>query len=239
VSRGATGAMLLLVMAIAGCSSTQEQSAVLERRAKRQAPAEQGLAISRQSTDVKVLATTVVHSSEAAAAVVTLRNESSHALRSVPIAITVTDAAGRKLFENDAGGLEAALVSVASLPAHATITWVDDQLPTNGRPASVSARVGASATVGAAPSLSISGVRVSEDPANGVIASGTVTNRSAVSQRELVLFGVARRGGRVVAAGRGVLAQLASGASAPFQVSLVGDARGARVEIAAPATTFR
>jgi hypothetical protein len=53
-----------------------------------------------------------------------------------------------------------------------------------------------------------------------------------------VVFGVARHGDRVVAAGRAVLPQLAAGASARFEVFLVGDARGARLHLSAPPTSF-
>jgi hypothetical protein len=45
---------------------------------------------------VKVVSATVVRSSEGAAAVVTLRNLSSHPLRTLPIAVTVKDVRGAK-----------------------------------------------------------------------------------------------------------------------------------------------
>ncbi len=236
----ALAVVLVAAAGLAGCSTTQEKSALLERQAKRLAPAQQGLSIARQSTDVRVTSATIVHGAEAAAAIITVRNTSSHALRGVPIAIAVKDASGRALFQNDAAGLEGALVSIASLPAHGTLSWVDDQVPARGRPATVSARIGQSPAVReASPALSISKVSLGEDPASGLVASGTIANRSAVAQQQLVLFGVARRAGRVVAAGRGVLGQLPAHASAPFQIFLVGDARGAHLEIVAPATTFR
>ncbi len=150
----------------------------------------------------------------------------------------MSDAHGRPLFANDAAGLEGALVSLGSLAPHATATWVDDQLPSAGAPAIVKARVGEAASAGGRlPVLAAGAVHLGEDPTSGVVATGSVTNRSKVAQQQLVLYGIARRGGRIVAAGRGVLGDLAGGASAPFQVSFVGDARGARVQISAPATT--
>jgi hypothetical protein len=231
--------LALVTLALSGCETTAEKSAKLQRQAKRVTLDQKGLSITRESTDVKVVATTIVRGSEGAAAVVSLQNRSSHTLRGVPLAITVKDAGGRTLFENNAPGLETALVSVASLGPHRTITWVDDQLPTSGAPASVSARVGqATALSGSPPKLTISGARIGEDPSNGLVASGTVSNRSSIVQTSLVLFAVARRGARIVAAGRGVLPDLKAGASAPFEIFLVGDARGARLQISAPPTAF-
>jgi hypothetical protein len=239
VTRAGWAALALATLALAGCETTAEKSARLQKQAKRVTLDEKGLSITRASTDVKVLAATIVRGSEGAAAVVTLHNRSSHTLRDVPLAITVKDAAGRTLFQNNGPGLEAALVSVASLGPHRTITWVDDQLPSGGAPASVSARVGQAPMLSKRPPrLTIAGAGLSEDASNGLVASGTLSNDSSISQKSVVVFGVTRRGGRIVAAGRGVLPGLAAGASARFQVFLVGDARGAQLQVSAPPTSF-
>ena len=237
-------ALVVLALALTGCETTAEKSARLERAAKRAradnaVPARRGLSIARPSTVVRVLGTALVHDSEGAAVVVRLRSASSHALRDVPIAITVRDAHGRTLFRNDAAGLEAALVSVPSIAAHGELAWVNDQVPASGGPASVSARVGEAPPLATAPpALAVEGTRLVEEPSTGVGASGTVDNRSAVTQHNVVVFGVASRAGRVVAAGRGVVPELAAGESKPFQVFFVGDPHGAQLKMSAPATTF-
>jgi hypothetical protein len=240
-SRGRAGslaALALAALALGGCETTAEKSARLEREAKHVHLAQTGLSIAHESTEVKVLATGVVHSSEGAAATVTLENDSSHTLRGVPLAITVKDASGRTIFQNNAAGLEPALISLPSLGPHESVTWVDDQLPAGTTPASVSARVGeAPAVSGAIPKLAVTGAHLSQEP-SGAVAAGTVTNRSAVEQRALVVFAVARRGTRVVAAGRALLPQLAAHASARFQVLFIGEASGARLSVAAPPATF-
>jgi hypothetical protein len=240
VSGRAPLALALGALALGGCETTAEKSARLERQAKRVTLAqEKGLTIARESTSIAVTAATVLRSSGRAAAVVTLKNRSASAQRDVPIAIVVKDARGRTLFENDEPGLERSLTSIASIPPHGTADWVNDQLPPGGRPASVSARIGqAPAVAGQLPKLTIAAAKISEDPASGVIAEGTVTNSSKVSQGGLVVFALARRGARIVAAGRAVVAELAPGSSAPFQASLVGDARGAGLELDAPAASF-
>jgi hypothetical protein len=232
-------ALALVAVALAGCQTTAEKSAELERQARRHPiAAARGLSIARTSSRVKVIGTSVLHSSEGEVAVVELHNLSDRPLRSVPLAITVTDARGATVYQNDAAGLEAALVSVPSLAAHASFTWVDDQLPASASATAVSARVGESPVpAGAVPRIAVAAVHLIEDPTNGVGAAGTVGNPSGVAQSKLVIFGVARRAGRIVAAGRAVLPELAAGSRMPFQIFFVGDPRGAQLEVSAPASS--
>lgn len=227
-----------LAGSLAGCETTAEKSARLEKTAHHTHLAEQGLTITKQSADVHVLGATLVHGSEGAAAVVTLRNDSGHTLKGVPIAITVTDAHGSTLFRNDAPGLEAALTKLAALPAHGEATWVNDQIPASGSPASVSAIVGVSpAASGPIPQIDVRGVHSSEE-SGGAGAAGTVRNRSNVAQQNLVVYVLARRAGTIVAAGRAVLPEVAAGASVPFQAFLVGAPHGATLQASAPPATF-
>lgn len=233
-------ALLLAALALAGCETTAEKSAKLERAAKRATVLQSGLLITHPSTDVKVLETAALHGAEGAAAVVVLHNVSARAQRAVPIAITVKDAGGQRLFQNDAGGLEGALVSVASLPAHGVVGWVDDQLPATGKPAAVTAVLGQAPTLtGAVPKIEVQGAHTIEDPSRGIGTGATVINRSGVAQRNLVVFALARRERRIVAAGRAIVAELAAHSSTRFQVFFIGDPRGAQVQFSAPATTFR
>ena len=235
--RVAAAAGLLALLALSGCESTQEKSARLEKAAHHTRLAERGLSIAKASADVSVLGAVLVHGAEGAAAVVTLRNDSAHALRDVPIAITVKNAGGSTVFQNNAPGLEAALTSLGSLPAHGLATWVDDQVPASGAPASVSAIAGVSPAVnGALPEIEVTGVRPSEESGSAT-AAGTVRNRSTVAQQSLVVYVVARRAGRVVAAGRAILPEVAPGAAVPFQAFLVGSSAGTKLEASAPAST--
>jgi hypothetical protein len=235
-------ALALVGLTLTGCEATAEKSARLERQAKLVASheqrAQQALSFTQASAFVRVLRTTLVRGSEGAAAVVTVRNASPRPLRAVPIAITVHDSAGRAVFRNDAAGTESALVSISSIPPRGEITWVDDQIPPNGSPATVTARVGeAPAVNGALPKVAVSGLHLIEDPTNGVGAAGTVSDRSRIVQHSLVVFVVALRGGRPVAAARAVVAEVATGTSVPFQAFFVGDPLGATLHADAPATT--
>ena len=192
----ALAALVLAAVALAGCETTAEKSARLERAAKRATAVQSGLLITHPSTEVKVLETVALHGSEGAGAVVVLQNISARAERDVPIAITVKNAGGQTLFQNNAPGLEGALVSVASLPAHGELAWVDDQLPATGKPTAVSAVLGQAPTLaGAMPQIEVQGAHLIEDPTRGIGASARVSNRSRVAQQNLVVFALARRGG--------------------------------------------
>jgi hypothetical protein len=234
-------ALVLVALALTACESNQERSAKLEKAAKahegeaaqRRALALRALQITRPSAKVKVIATAIVHDSEGVAAVVTLRNISGTSLSDVPIQITVRNARGASVYTNAVAGLSQTLAMVALIPAHAVQTWIDDQVQATGTPASVSAKVGEGKPAGGAiPQLRVERPHLSESE-----AEGNVVNRSGVAQQELVIDAVARRGGRIVAAGRAVLANVPAGASTPFQIFFVGDPSGAQLQVSAPAST--
>jgi len=231
--------LLLAALTLAGCESNIERSAELAKLAHHKRAALTGLSITSPSTVVKVVKTAMVQSSEGTAAVVILRNESAHALRDLPILITIKNRAGATLFQNNAHGLEAALTSLSSLPAHGEATWIDDQIQLSGSPATVAALVGQAPTVsGSLPQIEVQGVHANEEGASAG-AAGTVHNRSSVTQQSLVVDVLARRGSAIVAAGRAVLPEVAAGASVPFQAFLVGAPSGARLEASAPPTSLQ
>jgi hypothetical protein len=240
--------MAIMALALGGCETNAERSAQLEKAALAQRLAHpqsisKGVVVTRENPQVRVAESAVVHDENGVAAVVAVRNESSRPLRGAPIAITVSDAKGAVVYQNNAAGLDSTLVSAPVLKPHAETVWIDDQIQAaGGVPAKVSARVGeASAAAGASgaiPVVSVGGVHTFEDPSNGVGVEGTVSNRSQVPQQKLVGYVVGRRGGRIVAAGRAVLAQVGAGQSTAFQVFCIGSPAGAQLEASAPASTF-
>jgi hypothetical protein len=238
---GLTAALALLLGLLAllcsGCETTAEKSAKLEKAAKRHTLAtEQGLTIAHASTVVKVLETAFVHGREGSAAVVTLRNSSAHALSDVPISLSLKDAHGKTVYSNGTPGLARTLTSVALLPAHGKVVWIDDQIQAASA-ASVTARVGEGTPAsGSAPRLAIAETHLASESPGSSTLEGAVRNPSGTAQPELVINAVARRSGRVVAAGRAVLASLEPGASTPFEVFFVGSATGEQLEVSAPAT---
>jgi len=237
-------ALAIAALALSGCENNIERSAKLEkvkRQEQREHPQEtlKGVVVARENPQVKVVESDVVHSAGGTAVVVVLRDESSQTLHNAPIAITVNDAGGAKLYANDAPGLDPTLVSVPLLRPHAETVWVDDQIQAAGVPAKVSVRVGeAAAATAPPPQVSVGGVHGGEENGNGPSVEGTVSNGSKVAQQQLVVYVVARRGGRIVAAGRAVLPEVPAGQRTPFQVFFIGSPSGAKLEASAPPTTL-
>ncbi len=84
--------------------------------------------------------------------------------------------------------------------------------------------------------MAVSGLKVTGDASGSLSIVGTVANQSTVAQKRLVVFVVARKAGKVVAAGRAIVDQLAPGKSTQFSVFPIGDPHGAELSAAAPPT---
>jgi hypothetical protein len=231
--------LALAALALAGCETTQEKSARLERAAHLKGVAQnaQGLKIAAASRTVKASSAIALHTGEGTAVEVTLTN-SGAAQREVPLLISVAQSGGAPV-TNSEPGLARSLVSSAYVPAHGTAVWVDDQLTLTGTPGAATAKAGEGKPAGGAlPKIVIGPHRLEREP-SGEVLTGTVSNRSTVAQHELVLYAVAARAGRTIAAGRGVVNSLPAGASSKFQVFLIGaPARGAQLTLSAPPSTF-
>jgi hypothetical protein len=92
---------------------------------------------------------------------------------------------------------------------------------------------------GPLPQFTVSDPRFGHD-FSGVKVTGTVTDQSRVDQSHLILFTVARQGGRIVAAGRGQIKKLKHSAKpAPYVVYFIGDPSGSDVTIEAPPTVLQ
>ena len=228
-------------IALAGCQSTQSKSAALEANAAKISN-RSGLDLKRTNPDIKVIATTVLHDKYGSAVALELRNESGVGLQSVPISIEVLDAKGKTVFQNDTPGLEPTLVSVPVMAADQTVDWVNDQILATGTPKSVKVKVGTGEPLpsGTLPEIEVSQPKLETDPVSGVEATGTVLNKSDVEQEGLVLSAIARKGGNIVAAGRGVIDHLKTdGKPVNYHIFFIGDPKGAEVTVTAPPSTLQ
>jgi hypothetical protein len=227
-------------VALSACQTTQELSAQRARSAKKLV-AEKGLTIGRANPDVAVRTTAVLQDANGIAAVVELRNKASAAQARLPVAIAVTDAKGKALYRNDLAGLEDSLVSMALLERGQDAFWVNNQITATGTPAKVKATVGMAKgkLPTHVPSLAVSGVRLSSDSGSAT-AKGAIVNRSTVPQKRVTIFCVARRGSRIVAAGRAVVDRVpaAGGKPIPFTVFFIGNPKGAKLSFSAPPTVL-
>jgi hypothetical protein len=235
---------LLLVaaaaVALSACQTTQELSAQRAKTAKKLV-AEKGLSIGKANPDVAVRTTAVLQDANGIAVVVELRNKGKEAQAKVPVAISVTDSKGKALYSNNLAGLEDSLVSMALLERGQDAFWVNNQVTAAGKPAKVKAAVGmAKGELPAkVPSLEISGVKLSSDSGSAT-AKGTITNKSTVAQKRVTISCVARRGSRIVAAGRAIVDRIppAGGKPTPFTVFFIGNPKGAKLVFSAPPTVL-
>lgn len=236
--------MLLAVVGLApllsGCESSQAKSARLEKAGAQKLAGERGLVVREQNSDVHAVAASVVQDRNGTVVVVVLRNRAAQPVGHVPLAIDVQGAGGKSVYRNDLPGLDPSLVEATGVPAKGELDWVNDQVTASGTPKRVEATIGAER--GAAPrelpKLELTQPRLVEDRVTGIEAVGRVTNRSDVEQRRLVVACVARKGERIVAAGRAIVTRLAPGKSASFHIFFIGDPRGARMTVVAPPTVF-
>lgn len=227
------------VLVLAGCSATADKAAKFADEGSKAFEAK-GLVVAERNADVEVEDAQLLRDASGSAAVVTLRNTGAKTLQDVPIALDVSDAGGTSIWKNDASGLEPSLVSVPVLARGATTTWINDQvLPVAGTAAKVQARAGAAKPAPAAlPEITVAAPQLEGDPVDGVAARGELTNGSDVEQKDLVVYGLARKGGKVVAAGRAVVPRVRAGAKARFAIFFIGDPRGAALDVSAPPTTL-
>jgi hypothetical protein len=66
-----------------------------------------------------------------------------------------------------------------------------------------------------------------------------VTNRSSIEQVALIVYCVARRGSKVVAAGRSAIARLQPGKKKAYHVYFIGNPSGGKLWVAAPPTVLK
>jgi len=230
---------LALLASAAGCESTQSKSERLASQAKSNLGEAKGVVVKKQNPQVKIVATATLKDANGEAVAVLIRNTGRRTLARMPIAVELANRGGKSVYRNDTPGLETALVQVPLLRPGQELWWVNDQVTSTGRPARAKALVGPAKPAGAAtPRISISGVRLENDPVSGVAATGRARNGSEVEQKRLPIFCVARRGNRVVAAGRAIVDKLKPGKSRRFTIFFIGDPREARLTLSVSPTVL-
>jgi hypothetical protein len=225
---------LLAVTGLSACQSTQDKSAELEAKGGTQLLSEEGLEIKRENPDVKVTSTALLSNAEGNAVVVDLHNDSAKDLTEVPILIEVLNSKGKSFYKNDIPGIEPALAAVPYIPAHGDAEWVNDQVLGVGKPKSVKVKVGTGGGTysGAIPDIEVSQPEIKGDPVSGISATGDVVNKTGTDQRRLLLYVVARKGNRVVAAGRGAIEHLKPELKAlKYTIFFIGDPTGAELKL--------
>jgi hypothetical protein len=233
-----------LVCTLSACESTESESAKLGREGAKLIAGTGTVGLGGVNRAVHVGQVALVQGAGRTAAVVQLTNTGSGAQSDVPVLIDVRSPAGTSLYRNDVQGLEPSLQQMPLLRAHASAWWVDDQVLASGKPGSVKVRVGdakgrlfTASALSASPGVQVSATSLGSDVAGPYLA-GDVVNHTGVAQHNMPIFAVALRGGRVVAAGRALVPNLAAAPGRPtgFRIYLVGSPAGAHFELT-PAPT--
>lgn len=234
----AAGLFLFAAAAVlSGCESTQAKSARLEAEGADVIKGREGLDIGRENRDIEVVHQAVISDRNGTAVAIVLRNRSREGLADSPILIDVQGKGGKSLFRNDAPGLEQSLTHVPVMDAGEEVFWVHDQVIATGKPARVEVEIGEAKRrlPRRLPHLTIERPHILNDPISGPEATGRVVNESGVDQKDLILYAVAERKGRIVAAGRGQIEDLkADGKPKVFHIYFIGDPRGAKLTVVAP-----
>jgi hypothetical protein len=220
-----------IALVLSGCESTQDKSAKIAAELGPVAQ-EEGLRIFKRNEDVKVVSTTLLSDENGSAVVVELRNESNRDLVDVPLLIDVRDAKGKSVYRNDIPGIEPALAAIPLVPAGGDVLWVHDQVLATGEPTSAKATVGAGGEElpGELPAVRVSEPKLESDRFTGVAAGGEVVNESGEDIERLLLYAVARKSSKIVAAGRGAIEPLKGKPKpVPYNVYFIGDPGGAEI----------
>jgi hypothetical protein len=230
--------LLVAALTVTGCESTQSTSKRLAKSGKTALKEQAGLKVGAQNPDIKVTQTAVLKDANGIAAVVALKNTSPRSQTQLPVGITIKDAKGAKIYANDVPGLDASLTSMALVPSGGEVYWVDNQILGNGAPRKVDVKVGRAKgpVPRAIPQIRLTKVHFDKD-VSGPFVAGVIANHSKVLQRRLTVFCVARRGGKIVAAGRAVVDKLAPAPTPKpvrFSIYFIGNPTGAKLSFSVP-----
>ncbi|MDO9356478.1 MAG: hypothetical protein Q7T55_22465 [Solirubrobacteraceae bacterium] len=222
---------------LAGCTTTQERSAKMSSQAAKAAEAKK-FNVGKTSRDVVAEDVVRLEGDGSAAVVVRLDNRTGQAQTMLPIGVDLYDAKKQSLYTNRIDGLDLALNTVSVAPPGVSY-WVNNQVPV-AKPERTRVRVGVPKGKLPAdlPEMKISETKLGDDAGVHTL-QGKVRNLSKVEQKRLTIFAVASDGGKVVAAGRGVVDLLPPGGKAKrFSIYFTGDPRGAKLHVDAPPSTL-
>lgn len=229
-----------LAIVASGCQTTADRSAELEKQAGSVIADQKGVVVSKQSRDIDVTDTTVLSDDYGTAAIVELKNTSEKNIAKPPITVTIPGSGKEPLYTNDEPGLDPALTSIALIQKGESAFWVNDQIPLLAeKPKKMEAIVGKGEQVsGEIPEIRVGKTEFFADN-DGASLRGIILNKSKILQTKLVVYGIARKGGKIIGAGTGQVERLAPGRRAGFQLFLIGKYKGAEYEFYAPPTVLK
>ncbi len=227
------------VLGLGACESNQDRSAAIAKQGKHAIAAGNALKVDATSRDVRVISTTLINGDGGAQAVAVKLHNSGGAQGDVPVLLQAGKGAGEPLYTNATAGTQPSLQRIALVASGTDTWWVDDQVMGAPDQQSLSVKIGAGRPVTKVPEVTATGLKLTSDP-GGTFLTGTLTNRSGAVQSNLPIFGVGLKGGKVVAAGRSLVASLPA-ASTPvptaFQMFFIGDPTGTKIAVSVAPTS--
>jgi hypothetical protein len=231
--RGLAGAgAAFVVIALAGCTSTQNEAQRLQLDAARLRSALAGTRVEAQNPTVQPESIRTVSSGTSTAFVVTVHNAGAKAVTDLPISVGYTAASGLRVYLNSGTDLQYFQAHLPVIAAGKRLTWIYTsvkKMPIGVRPFAL---IGAKPAVSAR--LTETDVRIHLDYG---YASGshTVTvhldNPTSVPQYQLQLYAYASAGSGYGAAGNTTVEDLGAGSKQKVTLALVGTAgRNLRVQ---------
>jgi hypothetical protein len=211
----------VLTVSLSACQSTQQESAKIGREGRQLVAAAGNLRLGAVNHSVR-------------ASEVRLSSSSSAPQAAIPVLVEVSGAGAKQLYTNATGGLETSLQQMSQLTPHGQAWWVDDQVLTSQSASGVRVRVGSGRvprTSFSPSTLTSTGLHLAQQAGLSVLA-GELVNHTAKALGKVPVYAVALAGRRVVAAGRAVVGA-PSRSTSPFQIFLVGNPAGARLELSA------
>jgi hypothetical protein len=231
----------LLLTALAGCATTQQEAARLQLSSARTRASELAVRVTRRNPDVRVERAELLAGRHDSAIVVRIKNVLAHPVSDLPVSVGVTVAGGRKMYLNGAAGSDYFRTHIPAVAAGGVLTWVFTIRRSVAPGAHPFAVVGVQSPP-LVPRLHtlprISAVRLAGGARAGRGVRVIVRNLSSIPQYGLQVYLVARRSGRAVSAGRAAIVHLGARASATLELRPVGGPQTGGVTLQAPPTVF-
>jgi len=235
----ALASALLIPTLLAGCESTQEKSAKLESLGAEIAKIEK-IKIGAANQSIDITGKTLLTDQYGSALVLRLKNDSPKPQVDVPVGLVVKNAQGKAIYKNDTEGLEDGLIQIPIIEGSSDGWWVNDQVLVTQKPKSADLTIGKpeSQSPSKIPEIEVSPPFLATD-SSGPNVTGEVVNKSDVEQIDMLLYAVATKGGKVVAAGRGLIPKLKTDGKPEFyRIYFIGDPKNAEIEVVAMPSTF-
>jgi hypothetical protein len=233
ISALVAASLLVLAAAVSGCATSQDANKRASINADRTLASREPLVLRQTARNVQVVSTSVINGKDGSAVVVVLRNRGDDPVNDLPIEVgpeggePVNTRPNVPYFQSHAPaiapGEEATWVYVSKEPLHADRAF---------------ARVGAPPSPPLATAEHLSELETGGS-SHGSSVHAEVTNDVGIPQYDLDVYAVARKGGHYVAAGRANLDHLGVSKTARLTLPLIGDAKGAQIQVFAPQTLFQ